>query len=364
MSRSPSSPPIRILVVDDSAASRELLMGVLNGHPGLDVVGTAVDGETALRQAQRLQPDVITMDIHMPGIDGFATTRLIMERCPTRVVMVTATSFPSEVAASFHALECGALTVIGKPLGPGHPQFAAAADELVRTVMLMAEVHVVKRWPSAGRTLPPAAVTTATSTAASTAALPAAQADRGARLIAIGASTGGPIVLQDILSRLRPGLGAPVLIVQHISTGFTAGFVQWLAQTTGFNVRQAAHGDIVQPAVAYVAPDGKHMAIQAGGRIVLSEEPPEYGLRPSVASLFRSAAAAYGPRAIGVLLTGMGSDGALELKAMREAGALTLVQDAESAVIYGMPGQAVKLGAASHVLAPEAIAATLNRWVP
>lgn len=344
---SASLPTVRVLVVDDSSSCRALLVGLLSAAPRLVVVGTAADGEEAVREAARLKPDVITMDIHLPGLDGFAATRRIMETCPTRIVMVTSSSIPNEVAQSFTALESGALTVLAKPPGPGHELFETTRDELVRTVTLMAEVPVVRRWPAGGARLAPRLAPL-----------------RGeVRLVAIGASTGGPIVLQTLLSRLRPGFGVPIVIVQHISLGFCEGLVQWLATSTGYPVRMAVHDVALQPGVAYVAPDGMHTEVDATGHIVLGDGPKDHGFRPSVASLFRSVAQAYGSRAIGVLLTGMGQDGAHELKAMRDAGAVTLVQDADSAVINGMPGEAVRLGAAVHVLPPETIAATLNRLV-
>ena len=345
---------IRVLVVEDSPSSRELLTRLLDADPRIEVVGVAADGEAAVAAAQRLLPDVITMDIHLPKLDGFAATRRIMELCPTRIVMVTASSVPHEVAASFHALESGALTVIGTPPGPGHPLFVAARNELLRTVKLMAEVKVVKRWT------PPGEV----------AALrgPPPQLDQPpppghVRLVAIGASTGGPLVLQEILAPLRPGLRAPIVIVQHISLGFAPGMAQWLAQTTGYDVRVAQQSECMQPSVAYVAPDGAQLRVRSSGHIALVDEPLEHGFRPSVSALFRSVAAEYGAHAVGVLLTGMGRDGAIELGLLRQAGALTLVQDRATAVINGMPGEAVRLGAAAHVLAPPHIASTLKRWV-
>ncbi|WP_280156194.1 chemotaxis-specific protein-glutamate methyltransferase CheB [Piscinibacter sp. XHJ-5] len=345
-----SAEPIRVLVVDDSASSRALLVGMLNADARVQVVGIAADGEAAVAAAHRLKPDVITMDIHLPKLDGFAATRRIMESCPTRIVMVTSSSLPDEVASSFQALESGALAVLGKPPGPGHSQFAAAREELLRTVTLMAEVPVVRRWPAAGRR-------------ANELSPPLRSEARDVGLVVIGASTGGPLALQAILSRLRPGFRAPIVIVQHISLGFADGLVQWLTRSSGYEVRVAADGDALRPGVAYVAPDEAQTTVHGSGHIVLTHAPAENGFRPSVATLFRSAAEQYGGRAVGILLTGMGHDGARELKALRDAGALTMVQDSESAAIYGMPGEAVRLGAAMHVLSPEAIAATLNRLV-
>lgn len=352
MTSAVSASRVRVLVVEDSASSRELLVGILNADPALEVVGIAGDGEAAVQAAERLRPDVITMDIYLPKLDGFEATRLIMQSCPTRIVMVTSSSIPHDVEASFEALGCGALAVLAKPPGPGHPQFAGTRDELVRTVKLMAEVQVVRRRPAA-RAVDPRAATAA-----------AAGWQGPLRLVAIGASTGGPPVLQAILSRLKRGFDAPIVIVQHISLGFADGFVQWLAHSSGYPVTVATHGVAMQPGIAYVAPDGAQLQVVGPGRRVeLSDGPLEHGFRPSVSSLFRSVAQSIGPHAAGVLLTGMGLDGAAELKRMREAGALTLVQDRASAVIYGMPGEAVRLDAATHVLSPEAIAATLNRLV-
>ncbi len=180
------------------------------------------------------------------------------------------------------------------------------------------------------------------------------------KLVAIGASTGGPLALREILSRLPQDFAAPILIVQHISMGFGEGFAEWLAHASGYDVRLAKQGEPALAGVAYVAPDGLHMTLSAVGTIALHQAPHENGMCPSVSYLFRSAAAAFGADVVGVLLTGMGSDGALELKQMRQAGALTIAQDQESCTVFGMPGEAISLGAATFVLAPEEIAAALT----
>lgn len=356
MNQAAGSALIRVLVVDDSPAARELIAYLLNSDPHLSVIGVAADGEQAVVMAQRLQPDVITMDIHLPKLDGFGATRKIMETCPTRIVMVTASSIPHEVAESFSALESGALTVIAKPPGPDHADYQAAAAELIQTIKSMAEVKVVKRWARS-----PAVKFAAP--AVSAVPRPDMHATADIQLVAIGASTGGPLVLRAILSRLPPGFAVPILIVQHIAPGFSVGFVEWLSKTTGYPVCMPKHGEYALPGMAYFAPDGMQMRVLADGTIELVPDPPENGLRPSVSYLFRSVAIGFGSHAVGILLTGMGRDGANELKLMQDAGAVTIAQDKESAVVYGMPGEAVKLDAATYVLTPESIAETLNLLV-
>lgn len=342
----PAGAPIRVLIAEDSPVARELLVHLLSGDPQLQVVGLANDGVEAVAAARRLCPDVVLMDIHLPRLDGFAATRQIMETCPTRIVMASATTDPHEVAAIFRAIEAGALTILAKPVGPGHPGFAAAAAELVRTLKLMAEVQVVRRWPHRNEARPPLAAVPAVPRLA---------------LVAIGASTGGPLALQAILSRLAKDFPLPIVIVQHIAESFVAGFAEWLQKSTGYAVEVATAGTTVRPAVAYVAPGGAHLQVTARGTIELVAGLHENGVRPAASALFRSVAAAYGPAAVGILLTGMGRDGAQELKAMRDAGAVTIAQDRESSVVFGMPGEAIALEAASYVLPPEKIAGVLAK---
>ncbi len=340
--------PVRVLVAERSQAEREQLVYLLNADPGLQVVGAVGDGEQALAGALRLQPDVIMMDMHLPKMDGFAVTRKIMENCPTRILMMAAATASREVAETFQTLEAGALTVVAKPQPPGHSGHQAAVRELLSTIKLMAEVPVVKRWKRTPQRAESAASTR--------------RVESGIGVVVIGASTGGPLVLQTILARLPRDFSAPILIVQHISAGFSAGLIEWLGRTTGYPIRLAQHGEPAQAGIAYMAPDDAHMLIRADRRIVLSKTPPEHGMRPAVSCLFRSAAEEMGPRAAGVLLTGMGRDGAQELKEMQQTGAVTMVQDKASAVVYGMPGEAQRLDAATYVLPPEGIASMLE-WL-
>lgn len=340
---------IRVLVADDSATVKEYLVSLLGEHPALEVVGTARDGVEAVEQAERLRPDVIVMDVHMPRMNGEEATRQIMERVPTRIVMVTASSSRDETSVAFRALGAGALTVVEKPGGPDHPGQAESARRLVEMVTLMAEVKVVRRWPRRERAVPPSPAP--------------ARPDRTIRVIAIGASTGGPQAVAAILAALPRDLGVPILIVQHIAPGFTAGLAEWLGQGVRLAVKLAGPGEPVRPGTVYLAPEGLQLGITRDGRIRLTQEAAEDGFCPSASHLFQSVAEAYGRSAVGILLTGMGRDGAKGLLTLRQAGGVTVAQDEESSVIFGMPGEAVRVGAAEYVLSPEQISGMIRSLV-
>lgn len=343
---------IRVLVVEDSPTVREFLLQILCSDPAIEVVATAETGEEALEAVERFRPDIVTMDIHMPRMNGFDATRRIMETHPTPIIIVSGTADATDTAKAFRAIESGALAVLSKPAGVGHPGHQQSSAELVRIVKLMSEVKVVRRWP---RYRPAEIVPEATLCKEIRLQTSRSQP----RIVAIGASTGGPPVLQTILAALPRNFPIPVLIVQHIAAGFTQGLVEWLAQSSSLSVQIPTHGQSVLPGHVYVAPDGLHMAVGADGHVQLGLDEPENGLRPSVACLFRSVANAYGPSAVGVLLTGMGKDGAWELKLMKEQGAVTIAQDRETSVVHGMPGEAIRLGGATYVLPPEKIRAAL-----
>jgi len=342
---------IRVLVVEDSGVVAEFLAALLNADPGIEVVGTVSDGSAALAAAQRTKPHVITMDIHMPHMNGYEATRGIMEAWPTPIVVVSGSYKMDEVAMNFQALEAGAVAVIARPAGVGHPNHARTARELIDMVKLMSEVKVVKRWHR-----PKQATITR-----NTGQLPIMPVPRTPiQIVAIGASTGGPIVLQTILAGLPKDLRVPILIVQHMTPGFTGGFVEWLGYSTGFPIHIAAAGDELLPGHAYMAPDDFQMGVGHDHRIILSTAERENGMRPSVSFLFRSVAEIFGRTAAAVILTGMGVDGVDELVRLRNAGAITIAQDEETSVVHGMPGQAIKAGAAIHVLPPEGIAKALT----
>lgn len=343
-----------MLIVEDSPVVQELLAHILGADPEIQVIGAARSGEEAIEAAERMKPDVITMDFHMPGMNGLDATRKIMETNPAPIVIVSGSSARNEVAAAFRVMEAGALVLVEKPAGPSHPGFEGAARELVQTVKLMSEVKVVRRWPKRETGIPASPLRPAADLAPIRTEF---------KVVAIGASTGGPIALKTILSGLPKDFPVPILMVQHIATGFTQGFVEWLAQSSGLAVHLAAHGEYPLPGHVYIAPDGFHMKLGSSGRIALSSDQPENGHRPSVSHLFRSVAAVLGGNAIGVLLTGMGKDGAEELGLMRQKGAVTIAQDQESSIVHGMPGEAISLDAATYVLAPAGIAEVLGSLV-
>jgi len=342
---------VKILIVDDSIVVQEFLTYLFSSDPDIKIVGVASSGSEAIEFVKVKKPDVITMDIHMPKMDGYETTRIIMETVPTPIVIVSGSSNPKEMANTYRALEAGALAFVHRPPGLENPQFPTFSKDLIQTVKLMSEVKVIKLLPKSrkeqinhlrlGKTF---------------------ENDvRSIQVIAIGASMGGPMVLQKILSKLPKDLPVPVLIVQHIAAGFVKGFQEWLSITSGIKLKIAEDGERLSAGIGYIAPDNFHMGVSSEKKINLSNESPENGFKPSVNYLFRSVSQAFGPDALGVLLTGMGRDGAAELKTMKDNGALTIVQNEESSVIFGMPGEALRIGAADHALSPDSITKILAK---
>jgi two-component system chemotaxis response regulator CheB len=342
---------VSVLIVDDSLSMRLMLQHVLELDERIKVVAVVNDGASAIDHLESSvsKPDVVLMDIHMPHLDGFETTRRIMESVPLPIVICTATADPAEMQVAFRSMEAGAVACVEKPTGYADPRFHTVAQNLQQTVRLMSEVKVVRRWAKSR-------VAPVRPAVAASVQLPL----NSPRIVGIGASTGGPPVLQTILCGLPRDFASPVIIVQHIAQGFLSGMVEWLNQTTGLRVHVAAHGVLAAPGNVYIAPDDVHLGVSSAGRLLLARDPPRAGLRPSVSWLFQSLAENAGANAIGVLLTGMGRDGAEELKQMRDRGAHTIAQDRESSVVHGMPGAAIELGAATQVLPADRIAAALT----
>ncbi len=340
---------IRVLIAEDSPVARELLVSIIEGTPGLQVVGTAHNGAEAVRLAKRLEPDVIVMDVYMPEMDGFEATRRIMAETPRPIVLVSASFAKNEHDLTFNALKSGALSVLEKPTLLDPPERYGL---LISQLKLMAEVKVVRRW------LEPAKPSI-TSQVVPEPVLPRQNGKSKLKLVAMASSTGGPGVLAQILGQLPADLPLPILVVQHITRGFSSGLATWLNQQTALNVGLAGQGDEPQPGQVLIAPDDRHMVINRSGLISLTQEPPRHGLRPSADYLFNSVAQVYGATAVGVILTGMGADGAEGLRALRNTGAPTIAQDKDSCVVFGMPAVAIELGAAAQVLPANRIAAAI-----
>jgi len=343
---------IRVLVAEDSATARALLVQILNADPGIRVVGEACDGVEAVEMAQRIRPDLITMDVHMPRLDGLEATREIMATAPTPIVIVTGSTRAREVESSMDTLRFGALDVLVKPPSPGSPGFESAARGLVAMVKSMAQVKVVRQWkPGAPRA------------SSAVAARGLSGESEGRRVVAVASSTGGPGALQVVLSGLPAGFAAPVLVVQHITPGFTAGLAAWLGSVGPLRVKVAEDGEALAAGTVYLAPDGRHLGTSARGTVALSDAPPLGGFRPSGSHLFASAAGAYGRLVTAVILTGMGDDGVAGLRAVRAAGGRVIAQDEATSVVFGMPAAAIAAGLTDDVLPLDAVAARLRELV-
>jgi two-component system chemotaxis response regulator CheB len=340
---------MRVLIVDDSPVARLLLRAIFEGEGFL--VKEAGTGEEALKLLLRFTPDIITMDVHMPGMDGYETTEHILERYPLPVVVLTASANAYASATAMRALEAGALAVLDKPGGPDAEDFSERVGELLRTVRSMAQVKIVRR-PRKANGDPARQQTLAELVAQSVQAPP--------QLVAISASAGGPAALKSLLERLQPPQPWPLVLVQHIATGFLPSFRDWLATLTHLPVLIAEDGQALAPGRLYLAPDGHHLGFAGNRRVALDGGPPEELVRPSANYMFRSVARQFRERAIGIQLSGMGRDGAEGLAAMRRSGALTLVQEPSSAMIDSMPQAAIGLDAACQVLTPDGMAALLN----
>ncbi len=335
---------IKVLIVDDSKIAVRFLSDILSADPDINIIGSASSGNEAISMIAVERPDVVTMDINMPGIDGFETTRKIMETTPLPIIIVSAAFNKENVSLSLHATEAGALAIIEKPVFSDTNDFEKKKNDFISLVKLMSEIKVVSR-----KSIKPVIKY-------KSGCNDEIKINRDIDLIAVGASTGGPQALQLFLKELKDEVNLPILIVQHITSGFSVGFAQWLTDTCGLNVKIPVHGERINKNTVYVAPDAMHMGVDGAGSVLLSNDPPMKNLKPAVSYLFSSVAEKYGSRAIGVLLTGMGRDGADELKIMRDKGAVTFAQDEESSVVFGMPGEAVKIGGAVCILPPEGIA--------
>lgn len=347
-------PPVRVVVVEDSATARALLVAILRSDPDIDVVGEATNGRDAVELAVRLRPAMIVMDIEMPVMDGLEATKRIMVEAPTPIIIVSARHDTRNVEVSLRALRVGALAVLAKPAGPATAAHGPDAARLVSLVKALSEVTVLRRrWQPdtvSGRHPEPAVTD---------------QAWKGTiRAIGVAASTGGPAALYRFLELLPADMAAPVLVVQHIVEGFTAGLVSWLGSGTALPVTVAAHGEPLQAGVVYVAPDGRHIEVGPDATVALSGASPVQGFRPSATPLFASLGRRYGRSAAGVVLTGMGTDGLAGIQVLHQSGGLVLAQDEQTSAVFGMPGAVIGQKLAHRVGSVEDLASSVLRFVP
>jgi len=327
---------IRVLLVEDSPTVRRYLVELIEEAPGLVVVGQARDGDEALEMVRDLQPDVVSMDLQMPHTDGLQATRNIMAQYPTPIVVVSQL-LEHDVALSMDALGAGALAVVSKPPNRTHPNFPAAQRTLLTNLRAMAGVKVVSRRRRHEVPTPS----------------PSLSIKRAPEVLGIAASTGGPRALREILRALPADFSVPIVIAQHMPPEFMPGLVRWLDESSGLQVRLAQEGDSLEAGTVLVAPGDAQLEIIRGTstlRIQLRPQKQAERFCPSADVLFSTLSVACGSQAIGVILTGMGSDGAEGLLALRKAGGCTIAQNEESSTVYGMPRAAIARGAAQHVI--------------
>jgi two-component system, chemotaxis family, protein-glutamate methylesterase/glutaminase len=330
---------IRVLVVDDSPTVCDVVYDMLTTDPDIRVIGTANDGRDAIEKVRLLHPDLVTMDIEMPRMDGFEAIEQIMAFNPVPIVVLTSSMWGRGKSYAYKALELGAVAVFPKPrdLNDLNRRFVAEVKMLSQATVI---THI------RGKRKPRMALDLAGSSSL---------AD-GHRAVGIVCSTGGPNALRRILAALPADLPAGVVVVQHISEGFDSELTSWLADKCTLNIRRAVEGDLILPGVVYICPAGRHTVIQDGGKIALNDSPPIDCFRPSGDLMLSSMSRIYGQGALGVILTGMGRDGAQGIKAIKEAGGRTIAQDEGTSLIFGMPRAAIELGVVDKVAPLEAIA--------
>jgi two-component system chemotaxis response regulator CheB len=333
---------IKVLIVDDSPSETLMLKAVLECDATIKVIGYARDGAEAVKLVATLKPDLITMDIEMPVMDGFEATRLIMSQCPTPIVVISAKLNDALLNATFKALEAGALTVLDKPQNITSSEFTKTRKYMLDIIRKMSEVKVIKRRTSFMRptqVMPP--VTD-----------PKPHTEHYT-IVAIGASVGGPQALKHIFTALPTNFPLPIVVVQHMTAGFIQGFVKWLTGEIKIPVKLAEHQEILQAGKVYFAPDNCHLHVaQQNNQLIamLDGQEPVAGFCPSITELLHSVTKHCGKQGIGILLTGMGSDGAHGMLALKKTGGHTIIQDPDSAVVFGMAAVAQSLNAVDEVV--------------
>ncbi|HEY9697299.1 MAG TPA: chemotaxis-specific protein-glutamate methyltransferase CheB [Trichocoleus sp.] len=351
-----SAHKIRVFLVEDSPVALTILKRILTSAPDIEIVGIAHNGIEALQLIPQVQPHVICTDLHMPKMDGLELTQRVMAAYPCPILVISASVQVEDTHNVFQVLKAGAIDVFPKPRTGLASEYEQAKQDLINRVKILAGVSVFTQRRSHSLSLlsssPPPRIPTSFSPHI-----------RAPKVVTIGASTGGPQALHTLLSALPAHFPVPILCVQHISEGFLPSFISWLAAECSLKVTIAQPQTLPEPGTVYFAPDRGHLEVSAQGRLMLSDKPPVSGHCPSVTVLFNSVSAYYRQSAIGVLLTGMGRDGAEGLYSMAQAGGTTIAQDEATSIVFGMPKEAITLGAAQQILPIGEIAPLLLRRV-
>lgn len=339
---------INVLIVDDSGLTREILNRILGMDPAIRVAGMAENGKQAIELTQKLKPDVIIMDIQMPVLDGFAATEQIMAYCPTPILILSSVLDKGGIYSTFNALAIGAVDVMEKPFAVPNTLWSEMGNTLIKKVKTISKARVIthvkgktKEFPKPQGNVVPL------------------RKSKKHEIIGIGASTGGPSVLMQILKHIPPDYSTAILVVQHMAEGFTRSFVEWLKTACNVNITLAEEGVRVGKGHVFIAPDGFHTVVTKRKTIGLISGKPVNNVKPSVDILFNSLAEVYGESTLGILLTGMGVDGAGGLKRIKESGGVAIAQSEESCTIFGMPKAAIEQGAVSKILSVKDIIDTL-----
>jgi two-component system chemotaxis response regulator CheB len=343
---------IKVLIVEDSPVATNILTAIINSDEKLTVIGTAKNGKEGVDLTKQLKPDIITMDIHMPIMDGYEATKQIMAYTPTPIIVVSSSTLQKDSNKVFHATSYGALDVINKDLlsvdGISGQEFIKQfLDKLKLFSKIKVLTHMlgkIEHQKQAVSMQYPGILGTT-------------------KIVGIAVSVGGPQALQNLLNKIPKNFSSSILIVQHISEGFAEGLVDWLSNSSRTNIKIPKNNEKIESGVVYIAPSGVHMKVSERGTIILSDDPPYLGFRPSCNILLESIASVYKNKSVGVILTGMGSDGALGMKAIKAKGGITIAQDEKTSIVFGMPKVAIDMGVIDKILPLEKIADELIRII-
>jgi len=364
MATTPSK-KFRVLVVDDSTFMRKVLETIFNADEQLQVVGQAKDGREAVALAESLKPDVITMDINMPHMDGLQATAQIMTTNPKPIVIVSSESREG-ASSTLKALELGAIEFVAKPSGAIDLDMNSVKEELLRKVRMAAKVRVVRTASRLATTLQSSNghAGAPAKPAAPRVSIPSSGSDQRFPVVVLAASTGGPATVMRLAPGFTKEFPAAVILVQHMPAAFTTQYAAQLEEFTGISVKEAAANDVLQPGTLYICPGGQHLRVSPTARIQLDSTTGRLnGYLPNIDVTLESVAAFAGPMAIAAILTGMGNDGAAGAKAIKNAGGIVLAQDEATSVIFGMPAEAIKTGAVEQVLPIDDIYAAIEKRV-